>query len=497
MELRHHDKVNENQRQGEHFRHLHQHVADLRALAGDLGGAARGQCQRVQLGGQLAGEQGGVVSVGGGGGDGHLAGTVLARNGRVAGVHAAGGKLAQRVGGLHLLAAVVHGGGGQLYVKQRVQRGHVGGVDDLDGVGLVVDGQGGGGGVGGQGGGDFLVDLRHGQPAAHRLVLVDGQQHFLVTGVLPVGDILNAGDLRHQGFYGVGGGAQVVQIVGVDIHLGTVAGQRAHVHHAVGVQGDFAVYVGGALQNVLLHAVPVGSAVIGQQNVEGHLGVVGGCVGAKADGGSHRVAAARHRAHGLHAVHARNGGHGGIGSGKAVGIGGVGGQGQAHGKLVGAHFGDHHNAHGGNAPHRHAQQHHGQRQRHGLAAQAEAQQLFVAVQHTVKQRVADLLGFFQHGGAGAGHHGQRHDQRRQQTEGDGPRHVVHQFHDHAGTEHQRQKYADGRQGGRDDAALHLPRTLHGGAGGGQAAVAQTVDVFNDNDRVVHQHTYAQRQTRKA
>ena len=85
----------------------------------------------------------------------------------------------------------------------------------------------------------------------------------------------------------VSGGAQVVQIVAVDIHLGAAAGQRAHVHHAVGVQADFAVYVGGALQNILLHALPVGGAVIGQQNVEGHFGVVGGRVGAKADGGGH------------------------------------------------------------------------------------------------------------------------------------------------------------------------------------------------------------------
>ena len=181
----------------------------------------------------------------------------------------------------------------------------------------------------------------------------------------------------------------------------------------------------------------MGSALVRQQNVEGHFGVIGSGVGAKPNGGSHRIAAPGHRAHRFDTVHTANRCHGGIGGGKAVGIGGIGGQGQAHRKLIRTHFRDQHNAHGGNAPHRHAQQHHRQRQRHRLAAQAEPQQLFVAVQHTVKQRVADVLGLFQHCGAGAGYHGQRHDQRRQQAEGDGPRHIVHQFHDHTGAEHQR------------------------------------------------------------
>ena len=106
----------------------------------------------------------------------------------------------------------------------------------------------------------------------------------------------------------------------------------------------------------------------------------------------------------------------------------------------------------------------------------------------------DVLLLFQHGGARAGHNGQRHNKGRQQTEGDGPGHVAEKLAHHAGGEHQRQKNADRRQGGGYDGPGHLTRALHRRAGGGHAAAPQTVDVFNDDNRVVDQHADAQRQT---
>ena len=58
------------------------------------------------------------------------------------------------------------------------------------------------------------------------------------------------------------------------------------------------------------------------------------------------------------------------------------------GQLVAAHVGDHDgNAHGSDAPDRHPQQRNGQRQRTACGA-GRAQQLFIAVQHLVKQQGA-------------------------------------------------------------------------------------------------------------
>ena len=390
---------------------------------------------------------------------------------------------------LHGVAVVIGGGRLKLHVEDIVQRRHVCFIHNFDRVAVAARLQGGGGGIGGQLGGNLLVDLCHGQPQAHGLVLVDADIHLGIAGLLTVRDVLNAVNALHQRGHLLARGAQILQIVAVEVNLHTGAGQRAHIHHTVGVHGDGAVHIGRSGVDFLGNGLGGGAGV--QQDIVGKGRVVGGAARARHH---HALRAAGHGTDCLNAVNAHHGIHHAVRRGKGVLLGGIVGHVHGDGNLVAAHIGNHNNAHCGHTPDRGRQQHHGQRQRHGLAAQAEAQQLLIAVQNLVKPRVLDVLLLFQHGGARAGHHGQRHNQRRQQAEGDSPRHIAEQFQHHAGGKDQRQEHADGGQRGGDDSARHLPCALHRGAGCRDAPVAQTVDILNDNDRVIDQHTDAQRQT---
>ena len=68
---------------------------------------------------------------------------------------------------------------------------------------------------------------------------------------------------------------------------------------------------------------------------------------------------------------------------------------------------------------------------------------------------------------------------------------------HAGNEHDRQEHADRRERRREQRAGNLTYALNArGQNRQMLLVAQTVNVFDRNDRVVHQHTYTQRQTRQ-
>ena len=68
---------------------------------------------------------------------------------------------------------------------------------------------------------------------------------------------------------------------------------------------------------------------------------------------------------------------------------------------------------------------------------------------------------------------------------------------HAGNEHDRQEHADRRERRREQRAGNLTYALNArGQNRQMLLVAQTVNVFDRNDRVVHQHTYAQRQPRQ-
>ena len=87
---------------------------------------------------------------------------------------------------------------------------------------------------------------------------------------------------------------------------------------------------------------------------------------------------------------------------------------------------------------------------------------------------------------------QRHDQRGQQRIGDGQRDILEQLARHALQKHDGQKHADGGQRGREQRAGHLIGALDAGLQDRQLLlIAQSVDVLDDHDGIVHQHTDGQ------
>ncbi len=73
---------------------------------------------------------------------------------------------------------------------------------------------------------------------------------------------------------------------------------------------------------------------------------------------------------------------------------------------------------------------------------------------------------------------------------------MHQAAHDAGGEHHRQEHAHRGEGGGHHRHAHLLCALHGSAGRRDAPAAQTVDVLNDDHRVIHQHTNAEGEARK-
>ena len=68
--------------------------------------------------------------------------------------------------------------------------------------------------------------------------------------------------------------------------------------------------------------------------------------------------------------------------------------------------------------------------------------------------------------------------------------------DDTGGEDDGQEHADRGEGGSHDGHAHLLGALDRRAGRGHAAAAQTVDVLDDDDGVIHQHTNAEGQARQ-
>ena len=61
------------------------------------------------------------------------------------------------------------------------------------------------------------------------------------AGALAVGDVLDTVDALHQRHDLLARGGQVIKFAAVEVHLDAGAGQRTHVHHAIGVHFNFAV----------------------------------------------------------------------------------------------------------------------------------------------------------------------------------------------------------------------------------------------------------------
>ena len=125
--------------------------------------------------------------------------------------------------------------------------------------------------------------------------------------------------------------------------------------------------------------------------------------------------------------------------------------------------------------------------------EAAAQELLIAIEEAVNERVPDLLLPPEHRGAGAWHHRQGHHQGGHQAEGDGPGHVGQERPHHAAGKDHGEEDADRGKGGGEDGRRHLPGPLDGGSWGRDAPVPQPVDVLNDHHRVIHQHADTQGQ----
>ena len=106
------------------------------------------------------------------------------------------------------------------------------------------------------------------------------------------------------------------------------------------------------------------------------------------------------------------------------------------------------------------------------------------------------LSLFQDGGSSGRHDGDGYDERGHQAVADAHGHGLQQTAHRAGGEHHRQEDADRSKGRGHHRHAHLTSALHGGAGRRYAPAPQTVDVLDDDDRVIHQHTDAQRQARQ-
>ena len=192
-------------------------------------------------------------------------------------------------------------------------------------------------------------------------------------------------------------------------------------------------------------------------------------------------------------VHLQHGLHGLASNGVGILLAEVLGGAQGHDGLVAGDGGQQLHTHGEDPPAAEGQQHHRRQQGQGAVPEAPLQTLGVLVLDLVEPLQLLGLGLFQHGGSSRRDNGEGHDKRGHEAVADAEGHGLHQALDDARREDDGQEDADGRQGRRHDRHAHLLCALHGGAGRRDAPAAQTVDVLDDDDGVIHQHTDAQRQ----
>ena len=99
----------------------------------------------------------------------------------------------------------------------------------------------------------------------------------------------------------------------------------------------------------------------------------------------------------------------------------------------------------------------------------------------------------EHGGSAGRHQRQRHNEAGQQGIGDGKPHIRKDLPGDTLYKEDGDKDDDGGQRGGEDGAGYLFCALNGGLAGRNAHAAQPIDIFNDNDGVIHQHANAQGQ----
>ena len=123
------------------------------------------------------------------------------------------------------------------------------------------------------------------------------------------------------------------------------------------------------------------------------------------------------------------------------------------------------------------------------------QALGILILDLIKPGQGLRLCLFQQGRGRGGHHGHSHQQGSHEAVADAQGHGQHQVLDQLAGKDHRQKDAHRGQGRGHDGHTHLFGALHRCTGCRHAA-AQAVDILDDHDGVVHQHTNAQGQARQ-
>ena len=482
LELGHHDEVDDEHAQ-QHQEHQVLHgVHDGLVLPGVLHLAALGQRHVRQGLSSLGGHQCHVVPVRHGGGDGDVApllqpvdggkGLGLGDGDDVLQGHLLGGAVPQRGGDGHLLQLPpvrlpvlrMDGGG---------ERGGAGGdLGGADGAGQLLD--------------DGEVHLGGGQIVLDGLLLVHRDVQGRGGVLRPAGDLPEALHRLEPLRHGLGRHAQVVEIVGIDVHGEAAALEHgAHAHGGYG--GHLEVHLplegGQDLSDVLRGLDAAVAAVLVHQGVDGDL------VPAAPGGQAHQTlhAPVDHAADVGEMGHRFHGGHHLVRHPAPVLEGVLLRHGHGDGDLGAAAFGEVFIALPQGAPGRAPQQRQGQQQGQGPMAQREADRPFKAP-HELPGQVAHGLHLPPQQALGhGGDHGEGHDQAGHEGIGDGQDHVHEDLPGHAVDEDDGHEHADGGQRGGGDGPHDLPGPLDGGLLGRHALGPQAVDVLDDHDGVVHQH----------
>ena len=263
------------------------------------------------------------------------------------------------------------------------------------------------------------------------------------------------------------------------------AGHHAHIHGGA-VGGDGAVQVGGGFFNAAGDLLAGFAALLPQQHING------------------KAAAPAHQALGFHGA---DGGdpldrkdalQHGIAHGAAFFGGGLLRHFDGNRNLRAIHFRHKGGAHGNGQQRADDQQRHRPQQNGKLVPQHLPQQRFVAGDHPLQQTVGpDGGGFAGEDLARKGRHQRQGDQQAgAQRIGDGKAHIRKELAGQAAGEQNGGKNADGGKGRGGDGSGDLAAAVDRRRGGIVAQLAQTVDIFDGDDAVIHQHADAQRQTGK-
>ena len=306
--------------------------------------------------------------------------------------------------------------------------------------------------------------------------------------LFPGGDVLRALHAAQHVGHGVGGLAQIVEIVGVYAHRDAAAGEHLHHggHERVRVRVHFGVHVGAFL--VDLPGDAAGLISLFEQDVERNVAVGGrkgkARSGAVADGAADGLNA-RHGEHPRRRL-VRRGGR--LGKGAALR------HRERYHHLFHFHIGEEREA---PCEHRRAargkQRQRGE-QRDGLVPHRPEDGLFV-LRHEAREcrlplwsRVREQLAC------------QRRDERERYDEtgderiGEREHHIGEELARKALDERDRDKHADRCERGGRDRAADLSCAGHGGLDGRFAERAQAVCVFDNDDGVIHQHADRYRKT---